>query len=210
MQWPELGSPPLQSNGEDEPLSGEEGEVERSPRPVNSTADEQILMPELELPVAANLVELPQKGDSHIPGEVDPPTGPLPGSNYLPERPLPSQAAANIHGNQTPSPAAPPVKKPTSRQKKGVKIAINFSPSQASSATGMQPGGVASMQPVGVAGTQPGGVAGMQPVGVAGMQPGGVAGMQPVGVARAQLGNSTTSTIVAMPPLQDCGDSDSQ
>lgn len=200
MQWPELSSPPIQSNGEDEPLSG--GEEEGSgPQPLNGTADEQIVMPELELPVEANLVELPQKVDSHIPAEAGLLTGPLPSGNDLPPGPLPSQAATNVHGNQTPPPAvhgnqtpppaAPTGKRPTSRQKKGFKMAINFS------------------QPLGATGMQPGGMAGMQPGGVTGMQPGSVAGMQPGGVARAQPGNSTTSTVSAMPPLQDCGDSDS-
>ena len=90
-------------------------------------------------------------------------------------------SAGSNHGNHILPPVVPTGKRAALRQKKGFKMAINFT------------------QSVGVASLQPGGMASIHPVGVAGMQPGGVAGTKSV---------TSTGTVGGMPPLQDCGDSD--
>ena len=90
-------------------------------------------------------------------------------------------SAGSNHSNHILPPVVPTGKRAALRQKKGFKMAINFT------------------QSVGVASLQPGGVASIHPVGVAGMQPRGVMETKSV---------ISTGTIGGMPPLQDCGDSD--
>ena len=90
-------------------------------------------------------------------------------------------SAGSNHSNHILPPVVPTGKRAALRQKKGFKMAINFT------------------QSVGVASLQPGGVPSIHPVGVAGMQPRGVMETKSV---------MSTDTIGGMPPLQDCGDSD--
>ena len=224
-QWPDVGSPPSQSDVENEPDGVEEGEGSDPPL-LSGAVDIPSATPQDELPVTANnVMEQPQKDNCHLEAGETPPSiddlsghspsiddlsgpppsvidlsgGPPPSVVDLSGGPPPSvvdiptdttlsescstvfPSAGSNHSNHILPPVVPTGKRAALRQKKGFKMAINFT------------------QSVGVASLQPGGVASIHPVGVAGMQPRGVMETKSV---------ISTGTIGGMPPLQDCGDSD--